>query len=148
MQISFSPSFISLVGRMVLLDTDEGEGLSCPVFVVVQSLIHEWLFATPLTAACQAPLPFTISQSLLELKSIKSVMLSNNLILCRPLLLLPSIFPILSIFSSELALHIRWPKYWSFSFSISPSNEYSELISCRIDWFDLLTVQGTLKSLV
>ena len=103
---------------------------------------------TPWTAACQASLSFTISWSLLKLMSIESVMPSNRLILCCPLLLLPSIFPSIRVFSSESALHIRWPKYWSFSFSISPSNEYSELISFRIDWFDRLAVHGTLKSLL
>ena len=102
--------------------------------------------ATLWTAACQAFLSFTISQSLLKLMSIKSVMPSNHLILCRPLLLLPSIFPSIRVFSNELALCIRWPKYWSFI--ISPSNEYSGLISFKIDWFDLLAVQGTVKSLL
>ena len=102
---------------------------------------------TPWTAALQASPSFTVSWSLLKLMSIESVMPSNHLILCHPLLLLPSIFPSISIFSSELALHIRWPKYWSFSFSISPFNEYSEFISFRIDRLDLLAVQGTLKSL-
>ena len=92
----------------------------------------------PWTAACQAPLSFTISQSVLKFMPIDSVMLSNHLILCHHPLLLPSIFPIIKVFSSESALRIRWPKYWSFSFSISHSNEYSELISFRIDWFDLL----------
>ena len=101
---------------------------------------------TPWTAACQASLSFTISWSLLKLMSIESVMPSNHLILCCPLLLLPSIFPSIRVFSSESALHIRWPKYWSFSFSISPSNEYSELISFRIDWFDRLAVHGTQES--
>ena len=104
------------------------------------------LFVTPWTAACQASLPSTISWSLLKLKSIESVMLSNHLIFCHPLLLLPSIFPSIMVFSNELTLHMRWPKYWSFS--ISPSNEYSGLISFRIDWFDLLAVQGTLMSLL
>ena len=99
-----------------------------------------------LTAARQASLSFIISQSLLKLVSIESAMPSNHLILCRPLLLLPSSFPNVWVFSSELALHIRWPKYWSCSFSISPSNGYSGLISFRMDWFDLLAVQGTLKS--
>ena len=103
---------------------------------------------TPWTAACQASLSFTISWSLLKLMSIESVMPSNHLILCRPLLLLPSAFPSSRFFSSELALHIRWPKFWNFSFSISTSNEYSGLISFRIDYFDLLEVQGTLKSLL
>ena len=97
---------------------------------------------------CQASLSFTISLSLLKLVSIESVMPSNHLTLCCPLLLLPSIFPSIRVFSSESALHIRWPKYWSFSFSISPSNEYLGLISFRIDWFDLLAVQGTLKGLL
>jgi len=97
---------------------------------------------------CQASLSFTIFQSLLKLMSIESVMPSNHLILCRPLLFLPSIFHSVSVFSNDLALCIRWPKYWSFSFSISPSNEYSGLISFRIDWLDLLAVQGTLKSLL
>ena len=115
-------------------------------FVVVQSLSYVQLFATPRTAARQAPLSSTISQGLLKFLSIESVMLSNHLILCCPLLLLPSIFLSIRVFSSESALHIRWPKYWSFSFRISPSNEYSELISFRIDWLDLLAVQGTLKS--
>ena len=100
------------------------------------------------TAACQASLSITTSQSLLKLMSIKSVMPSDHLILCRPLFLLPSVFPSIRIFSSESVLHIRWPKYWSFSFSISPSDECSRLISFRMDWFDLLAVQGTLKSLL
>ena len=113
----------------------------------VQSLSHVQLFATPWTAARQASLSITNSQSLLNLMYIESVMLSNHLILCRPLLLLPSIFPSIRVFSSESPLHIRWPKYWSFNFSISPSNEYSGLISFRIDWFDLLAVEGTFKSL-
>ena len=102
---------------------------------------------TPWTAAHQASLSITNSQRLLKFKSIKSVMPSNHLILCRPLLLLPSIIPRIKVFSNESVLHIKWLKYWSFSFSISPSSEYSELITFRIDWFDLLAVQGTLKSL-
>ena len=101
---------------------------------------------TPWTAAHQDSLSFTISQSLLKLMSIESVIPSNHLVLCHSLILLPSIFPSIRVFSSELALHIRWPKYWSFSLSISSSNEYSGLISFRIDRFDLLAVQGTLKS--
>ena len=117
-------------------------------FSSVQLLSHVWLFATPWTAACQASLSITNSQSLLKLMSIESVMPSNHLILCRPLLLLPSIFPNIRVFSNELVLHIMWPKYWSFSFSLSPSNEYSGLISLRIDWFDVLAVQETLKSLL
>ena len=101
---------------------------------------------TPWTAARQASLSITNSRSLRKLMSIESVMSSNHLIRCRPLLLLPSMFPSITVFSNESALHIRWPKFWSFSFSISPSNEYSALISFRIDRFDLLTVQGALKS--
>ena len=104
--------------------------------------------ATPWTAARQASLTITNSQSLLTFMSIESVMPSNHLILCCPLLLPPSIFPSIRLFSNESALHIRWSKYWSFSFSISPSNEYSGLISFRMDWLDLLAVQGTLKSLL
>ena len=115
-------------------------------FIVVHWL--SWLFATSWTAACQAYLSSIISQSLLKLKSIESMMSSNHLILCHPLLLLPSIFPSIRVFSSELALHIRWLKYWSFSFSISPVNEYSGLISFRIYWLDLSAVQGILKSLL
>ena len=101
----------------------------------------------PWTAAHQASLFFTISRSLLKLMSIESVMPSNHLILCRPLLL-PSVFPTIRVFSNESALHIKWPKYWSSGFSISPSNEYSGLISFRIDWFDILAIQGTLNSLL
>ena len=104
--------------------------------------------ATPWTAAHQASLSITNSLSLLKLMSFESVMPSNHLILCHPLLLLPSIFPSIRVFSNELVLHIRWPKYWSFSFSMSPSNEYSGLISFRMDWLDLLAAQGTLKSLL
>ena len=104
--------------------------------------------ATPWTAACQASLSIANSWSLLKLMSIESVMPSNHLILCRPLFLLPSIFPNIRVFSNESALRIRWSKYWSFSFSISPSNKYSGLISFRMDWFDLLAVQGSLKSLL
>ena len=115
---------------------------------VVQSLSRVQLFATPWTAACQASLSFTISWSLLKFMSIESVMLFNHLILCCLLLLLLSIFPNIRGFSSVSALHIRWPKYWSFSFSISPSSGHSGLISCRIIWFDLFAVQGTLKSLL
>ena len=118
------------------------------LFAVVQPLSHVQLFTTPWTATCQATLFFTTSQSLLKLMSIESVMPFNHLILCCPLLLLPSIFPSIRVFSNKLALCIRFPKYWSFSFSISPPNKYSELISFRIDWFDILAVQGTLKSLL
>ena len=115
---------------------------SIPQSVVSDSLWPPW------TSARQASLSITNSWSLLKLMSIKSVMPSNHLILCLPLLLLPSIFPSIRVFSSESVLHIRWPKYWSFSFSICPSNEYSGLISFRKDWFDLLAVWGTLKSLL
>ena len=118
------------------------------LFIVLQLLSCVQLFATPWTAACQASLSFINSWSLLKLMSIESVMPSNHLILCRPLLFLPSIFSSIRVFSNESVLHIRWPKYWSFSFSISPSNEYSGLISFRMGWFDLLAVQGTLKSLL
>ena len=113
-------------------------------FSSFQSLSHVEIFVTPWTVACQASLSITNSQNLLKLKSIESVMLSNPLILCYPLILLPSIFPSIRVFSNESALYIRWPKYWSFSlcFSISPSNEYSGLISFRIDWFDLLSSKG------
>ena len=114
----------------------------------VQSFSLVWLFATPWTTASQASLSITNSLSLLKLMSIESVMPSNYPILCHPLLLLPSIFPSIRVFSNESVLHIRWTKYWSFSFSISPSNEYSGLISFRMDWLDLLAVQGTLKSLL
>ena len=103
---------------------------------------------TTWTAACQASLSITNSRTLLKLMSIESVMPSNHLILCRPLLLLPSIFPNITVFSNESVLHIRWPKYWSFSFSVSPSKEYSGLISFRMDWLDILAVQGTLKGLL
>ena len=124
------------------------ETLSLYCFSSVQSLSHVWFFATPWTAAHQASLSITNSQSLLKLMSIESVMPSNHLILCHPLLLLPSIFLSIKVFSSESVLHIRWPKYGSFSFIISSSNEYSGLISFRMDWLDLLAVQGTLRSLL
>ena len=113
----------------------------------VQSLSRVQLFVTPWTAALQASLPITNSWSLPKLMSIESVMPSSHLIHCHPLLLLPSIFPRIRVFSNESALRIRWPKYWSFSFNISPSKEHSRLISFRMDWLDLLAVQGTLKSL-
>ena len=114
----------------------------------VQLLSHVRLFVTPWTAARQASLSITNSRSLLKLMSIELVMPFSHLILCCPLLLLPSIFPSITVFSNESALRIRWPKYWSFSFSIIPSNEHSGLISFRMDWLDLLAVQGTLKSLL
>ena len=117
-------------------------------FSSVQLLSHVQLFVTPLIAACQASLSITNSWSSLRLTSIKLVMPSSHLILCRPILLPPSIFPSIRVFSNESVLCIRWPKYWSCSFSISPSNEYSGLISFGMDWLDLLAVQGTLKSLL
>ena len=122
--------------------------LSQSVNQSVQSLSHVWLFATPWTAARQASLSITNSQSLFKLMSIESVMPSNHFVLCHPLLLSPSIFPSIRVFSNESALRIRWPKYWSFGFSISPSNEQSGLISFRMDWLDVLVVHGTLKSLL
>ena len=118
------------------------------MFSSVQSLSCVQLFATPWTAARQASLSITNSWSSLKLMSIESVMLSSHLILCHPLLLLPPIPPSIRVFSNESALHIRWPKYWSFSFNISPSNEHSGLISFRMDWLDLLVLQGSLKSLL
>ena len=120
----------------------------CLGFSSVQSLSCVQLFATPWTAAHQASLSITNSQSLFKLMSIKPVMPSSDLILCCPLFLLPSIFPSIRAFSNDSVLYIKWPKYWSFSFNISPSNEYSGLISFRMDWLDLLAVQGTLKSLL
>ena len=117
-------------------------------FSSVQSLSHVQLFATPWTGARQASLSITNSRTLPKLMLIESVMPSNHLILCRPLILLPSIFPSITVFTNKSALHIRWPKYWSFSFNISPSNEFSGLISFRMDWLDLTAVQGTLKSLL
>ena len=122
-------------------------GLIGLLLLFMSSVVSDSLWPHGLHAACQASLSFTISWSLLKLMSIECVMPSNHLILCHPPLLLPAIFPSIRIFSHELALHIRCPKYWSFSFRISPSGEYSELISFRIDWFDL-SVQGTLKSLL
>ena len=124
------------------------KAFSVSAYSSVQLLSRVKLFVTPWTAACKASLSVANSQSLLKLMSIESVMPSNHLILCHPLLLLPSIFPSIRVFSNESVLCIRWPKYWSFSFSISLSNEYSGLISFRMDWLDLLAVQGTLKSLL
>ena len=117
------------------------------MFSSVQSLSHVQLFATPWTAACKRFLSIANSWNLTKLMSIESVMPSNHLILCHPHLLLPSIFPSIKVFSNESALRIRWPKCWSFSFSVSPSNEYSGQISFMMDWLDLLAIQGTLKSL-
>ena len=127
----------------VLANTGSCQSFS---FSSVQSLSCVWLLATPWTAAHQVSLSFTNSRNLLKVMPIKSMMPSNHLILCHPLLLLSSIVPSIRVFSSESVLRMRWPKYWSFSFSLSPSNEYSELISFRTDWLDLLAVQGTLKS--
>ena len=120
----------------------------CWIISSVQSLSRVWLFATPWTAAHKASLSITNSWSLLKLMSIELVMPCNHLILCHPLLLLPSVFPSIRVFSNESALSIMWGKCWSFSFSISPSSEHSGLISFRMDWLDLLAVQGTLKSLL
>ena len=122
--------------------------MSTCISSVQLSLSRVRLFATTWTASRQASLSITNSQSLFKLMSIELVMPSHHLILCRPLLLLPSIFPMVRVLSNESVLHIRWPKYWSFSYSISPSNEYSGLISFRIDWFELLAIQGALKSLL
>ena len=137
----FSYAFKTDVNQLLHISRDRQTNQ----FSSVQSLIRVQLFATPWTAARQASLSITNSWSLFKLMSIESVMPSNHLILCHPLLLPPSIFPSIRVFSNESVLHIRWPKYWSFSFSISPSNEYSGLISFRIDWLDLLAVQGTLQ---
>ena len=132
------------------MERSSKENVNCRVKAPtsVQSLSCVRLFTTPWTSARQASLSITNSQGLLKLISIESVMPSNHLILCCPLLLLPPIFPSIRVFSSESTLHIRWPKYWSFSFNISPSNEHSGLISFRMDWLDLFAVQGTLKSLL
>ena len=127
---------------------EEGTLIEAGGRCVVQMLSNVWHFATPWTATHQASLSFTVSRSLLKLMSIESVMQSNHFILCCPLLLLPSIFPIIRVFSNESTLHARWPKDWNFSFSISPSNKYSGLISFGVNRFDLLAVQGTLKSLL
>ena len=152
-----SPIFVNMVGKTETPQlrgvTDKFTGAQhftvyLTPFSPVQPVSRVRLFVTVWNAACQASPSFTISQSLLKLMTIYSVMPSNHLILCRPLLLLPSIFPGIRVFSKESVLCIRWPKYWSFSFSISPFNESSELISFRIDWCDLLAVQGTLKSLL
>ena len=133
--------------EIICIQVDPSSSNPCCSELSVQSFSCVLLFATPWTAAREASLSNTNSQSLLKLTSIKSLMPSIHLILCCPLLLPPSISPSIRVFSNESALHNRWPKYWNFSFSISPSNEYSRLTSFRIDWFDLLAVQGTLKSL-
>ena len=146
---------LGIVNHLILANSSRPNYVGCShsffkngFKVSVQSLSRVRLFVTPWTAAHQASLSFTISRSLLKLMSIQSLMPTNHLILCRLLLLLPSIFPSIRVFSNESALHIRWPKYWSFSFSISPSNEHPGLISFRMDGLDLLAVQGTLKSLL
>ena len=134
---------------MVAIDLNKGRIKGHPwTYFQVQSLSPVQRFAAPWTAARQASLSITNSRSLLKLRSIESVMPSSHLILYHPLLFLPSIFPSIRVFSNESVLRIRWPRYWSFSFSISPSNEYSGLISFRMDWLDLLAVQGTLRSLL
>ena len=143
--ISSSYSLMGKASWMLLLSA---LNLRLVQFSSVQLLSPVWLFVTPWTAACQASLSMTNSRSLAKLMCIESVMPSNHLILCHPLLLLPSIFPSIRVFSNEAALHIRWPKWWNFSFNISPSNEHPGLISFRMDWLDLLAVQGTLKSLL
>ena len=135
-------SFLNLMNQTLLASRFSSVISSLSQFSSVQFLSRAQLFATPQTAARQASLSITNSRSLLKLMSIESVMPSNHLILCRPLLL-PSIFPSIRVFSNESVLHIRWPKYWSFSFSISPSNEYSGLISFKMDWLDLLAVHGS-----
>ena len=122
--------------------------ISIKHFSSVESICHLWLFVTPWTVACKASLSINNTQSLLKFMSIDSVMPSNHLILCHPLFLLPSVFPSIRDFAHESVLPIGWPKYWSFSFNNSPSNEHSGLISFRMDWLDLLSVQGTLKSLL
>ena len=137
---------VPIIHKLFQKIEDEGPLLSISS---VQSLSRVWLFVTPWTTPCQASLSITNSNPCPpKPMSIESAMLSNHLILCRPLLFLPSIFPSIRVFSNESALHIRWPKYWSFSFNISPPNEYSAQIPFRIDWFDLLAVQGTLRSLL
>ena len=144
------PSLLGVRSPCVLIfaNAQPSQRKAAPLVVIVHFLSRVQLFTTPWTAAHQASLSFTISRSLLKLLSIDSVMSSKPLILCLPLLLPPLIFLSIRVFSNESVLCIRWPNCWSFSFSISPSNEYSGLISFRIDWFDLLAVQGTLKSLL
>ncbi|CAI9164130.1 unnamed protein product [Rangifer tarandus platyrhynchus] len=141
---------LKCIGKVLFPNSISGYVVVSSVFSFssVQSFSHVRLFVTPWTAARQAFLSIINSQSLLRLISIESVMSSNHLILCHPLLLRPSILSSIRVFSTESALRNRWPKYWSFSFNINPSNEYSGLISFRMDWFDLLVVQGTLKSLL
>ena len=140
------PLQLSLLLDQFFISSRTFNAISCALCCSVESCVR--LFETPWTEARQASLSFTSSWSLLKLMSIESVMPFNHLILCHPFLLLPSIFPSIRVFSNESVLRIRWPEYWSFSFSISPSSEYSGLISFRMDWVDLLAVQGTLKSLL
>ena len=142
------PSSVPPPGRAGMFTCPSQYGQARTDISSVQSLSHVQLFATPRTAARQASLSIPNSRSLLKLMSIESVMPSNHLILCRPLLLPPSIFPSIRIFSNKSVLHIRWPKYWSFNFNISPSSEHPRLISFRMNWLDLLAVQETLKSLL
>ena len=147
--LSFKPAFsLSSFTFIKILFNSSLSAIRVVQFSSVQLLSRVRLFATPWTAARQASLSITNSRNLLKLMSIELVMPSKHLILCHPLLRPPLIFPSIRIFSNESVLHIRWPKYWSFSFSISPSNEYSGLISFRMDWLDLLAVQGTFKSLL
>ena len=148
LNIFLIPLSIVIISLLLNLITLVNQIIWASTFVVVPLLSGVWLFATPWTAARQASLSFIISWSLLNLTSIESTMPSHHLTLCHLLLLLPSVFPSLRVFSSESALCTRWPKYWSFSFSNSPSSEYWGLISFRIDWLGLLAVQGTLKSLL
>ena len=143
--IQFSRTFVRMVKYMKSLNKDKMDEGSVQ-FSSDQSLSRVWLFANPWTAALQASLSMTNSQSPPKPMSIESEMPPNHLILCHPLLLLPSVVPSIRLFSNDSALRIRWPKYWSFSFSISPSSEYLGLISFRMDWLDLLAVQGNLKS--
>ena len=144
---NWNKCYIFLHQNLMSVDWLYSESGSQTWVIIVRYLSPVRLFVNPWTVACQDSMSFTISQSLLKFMSIKSVMPSNQLILCH-LLPLPSIFPSIRVFSNESALHIRWPKYWSFSFNINPSSKYSEFISFRIDWLDLLAVQGTLKSLL
>ena len=146
--ISHNYHFFYVVRTFKIYSLSKFQAYNTVFVVVVQLPSHVRLFVTPLTEAHQASPSLTVSWSLLKLMSIESVLPSNHLVLCHPLLLLPSIFPNIWVFSNALALRTKKPKYWSFSFSLSPSNEYSGLISFRMDWLDLLAVQETLKSLL
>ena len=134
------------VGGKVKLCSHYGKSVEFPLLLFSHSAMSD--STTPWTAACQVSMSLTVSRSLLKLMSIESVIPSNHFILCQSILLLPSIFPSIRVFSNQSVLHVRWPKYWSFSFTISPSNEYSGLIFFGIDWFDLLAIHGTLKHLL